>query len=362
MIKALIFDFDGTIFDSEITEYLSWKETYEAFGVTLPQDMWLNSIGGVGLFDPYEHLEKLVGRSLDKETILTNRRRRDEALTAQQVIMPGVTAYLQEAKQLGLKTAVASSSPHSWVDAGLERLGIADQFDWVSCRDDVGGKAKPNPDVYLAALAGLAVTADEALALEDSPNGMAAAQAAGIFCVVVPNQLTSQLQFEQPDYRIASLADMPLKQLLSHVSTNGAPYLNSNAKRLREFHAAVGDPLPAQITLRDADHFMLRKKLIDEEYGEVTAVYQQIITALQAGNSLDPVESLAPLVHELADLLYVVYGAIETLGIDADAVFQEVHRANLQKAGGPRREDGKILKPPGWQPADVESVIRKQVI
>ena len=67
---------------------------------------------------------------------------------------------------------------------------------------------------------------------------------------------------------------------------------------------------------------------------------------------------LAPLAHELADLLYVVYGALETCGLDADAVFAEVHRANMSKAGGPRRADGKLLKPPGWRPADVAAVLR----
>jgi predicted HAD superfamily Cof-like phosphohydrolase len=56
----------------------------------------------------------------------------------------------------------------------------------------------------------------------------------------------------------------------------------------------------------------------------------------------------------------VTYGAILTCGVDADAVFAEVHRANLSKAGGPRRADGKILKLPGWQPADVRSVIEQQ--
>lgn len=360
MIKALIFDFDGTIFNSEITEYISWKETYESFGVELPQDLWLNSIGGIGLFDPYEKLEELVGRPLDKGTILSKRRQRDMALLAQQSVMPGVMDYLLTAKQLGLKTAVASSSKHDWVDANLERLGIIDQFDCISCRDDVDGKAKPSPAVYSAALAALNVPAEEALALEDSPNGMLAAQAAGIFCVVIPNELTSQLPFEQPDYRITSLADMPLKQLLGHVSANGAPFLNSNAKRIREFHAAVGAPLPQSLTMRDVDHLALRQKLIQEEYEEVTAVYQQITEALMVGEELDSVETLTPLAHELADLLYVVYGAIESFGIDADAVFSEVHRANMQKAGGPRREDGKILKPPGWQPADVKSVIEKQ--
>ena len=360
MIKAIIFDFDGTIFNSEITEYISWKETYDSFGVELPQEAWLNSIGGVGLFDPYDTLEALTGRSLDREAILGKRKQRDMELLVQQSVMPGVIDYLLTAKQLGLKTAVASSSKHDWVDTNLERLGLIDQFDWISCRDDVGGKGKPAPDVYQAALTALDVSADEALALEDSPNGMVSAQTAGIFCVVIPNQLTSQLQFNQPDYRVNSLADMPLKQLLSHVSANGAPFLNSNAKRIREFHAAVGAPLPESLTMRDADHLALRHKLIEEEYEEVTAVYQKIITALQAGETLNPVEALTPLAHELADLLYVVYGAIESFGIDADAVFREVHRVNLQKAGGPRREDGKILKPPGWQPADVKAVIEKQ--
>jgi HAD superfamily hydrolase (TIGR01509 family) len=360
MIKAIIFDCDGLIIDSEMADYLSWKETYESYGVELPLDTWLENIGSINFFDPFDTLEALSGRSLDREQVTAQHSRRNYELLSQQTIMPGVMAYLQEAKQLGLKTAVASSSPHAWVDPLLERLAITDQFEWVSCRDDVGDVGKPDPDVYLAALAALNVSADEALALEDSPHGMAAAQAAGIFCVVVPNQLTSQLQFRQPDYRIASLADMPLKQLIGHVSANGAPYLNSNAKRIREFHAAVGAPLPNRLTMRDADHLALRHKLIEEEYEEVTAVYREMITALQAGQELDAIEAVTPLVHELADLLYVVYGAIESFGIDADAVFQEVHRANLQKAGGPRREDGKILKPPGWQPADVRTVLEKQ--
>ncbi len=360
MIKAIIFDFDGLILDSEMADYLSWKETYAFHGVALPMQTWLENIGSVSFFDPYETLEEMVGHPLDLAHVKAQRSQRNMEILAQQTILPGVLDYLHEAKQLGLKTAVASSSPHDWVDPLLARLHITDAFEWVSCRDDVGNIGKPDPAVYLAALAALGVAADEALTFEDSPHGMAAAKAAGIFCVVVPNQLTSQLPFNQPDYRLSSLADMPLKQLLSHVTANGAPFLNSNAKRIREFHAAVGAPLPRSLTLRDVDHLALRHKLIEEEYEEVTAVYQQIITALQTGETIDPVETLTPLAHELADLLYVVYGAIESFGIDADAVFGEVHRANLQKAGGPRREDGKILKPPGWQPANVKAVIDKQ--
>lgn len=126
----------------------------------------------------------------------------------------------------------------------------------------------------------------------------------------------------------------------------------SNADRIREFHEALGTDMPSQPTLPDVATLALRQALIYEEYEEVTAVFQQLIS----GQSDD----ITPLVHELTDLLYVVYGAIEACGVNPDPVFAEVHRANMQKMGGPRRADGKLLKPPGWQPADVRGVIERQ--
>jgi predicted HAD superfamily Cof-like phosphohydrolase len=126
----------------------------------------------------------------------------------------------------------------------------------------------------------------------------------------------------------------------------------SNADRIREFHEALGANLPIRPTLPDAATLALRQTLIREEYEEATAVFQNLIN----GQSDD----ITPLIHELTDLLYVVYGAIEACGVDPDPVFAEVHRANMQKMDGPRRADGKLLKPPGWQPADVMGVIERQ--
>lgn len=126
----------------------------------------------------------------------------------------------------------------------------------------------------------------------------------------------------------------------------------SNADRIREFHEALGAEMPSRPILPDAAMLALRQTLIREEYEEVTAVFQQLIN----GQSDD----ITPLIHELTDLLYVVYGAIEACGVDPDPVFAEVHRANMQKMNGPRRADGKLLKPPGWQPADVRGVIERQ--
>lgn len=116
----------------------------------------------------------------------------------------------------------------------------------------------------------------------------------------------------------------------------------------------MGGDAPDIPTVPSGKTLELRKTLIREEYEEVT----EALDAL-AKNRDDPT-ALAHLMHELADLLYVTYGAMVTCGVDADAVFAEIHRANMMKASGPRRADGKVLKPPNFKPADVAAVIAAQ--
>jgi len=127
----------------------------------------------------------------------------------------------------------------------------------------------------------------------------------------------------------------------------------TNADRIREFHEAMGADMPTQPILPDATILALRQTLIKEEYEEVTAIFQQLIKKQSS--------DITPLIHELTDLLYVIYGAIEACGVEPNPVFAEVHRANMQKMDGPRRADGKLLKPPDWQPADVRGVIERQL-
>lgn len=133
----------------------------------------------------------------------------------------------------------------------------------------------------------------------------------------------------------------------------------SNADKIREFHAAInGHAMPERPFVPDLPLLQLRQKLVDEEYAEVTAAFDQLAQAVAAGTA--ETAALTPLIHELTDLLYVTYGAILSCGVDADAVFDEVHQANMRKTSGPRRADGKQLKPAGWQPADVQGVIVRQ--
>lgn len=135
--------------------------------------------------------------------------------------------------------------------------------------------------------------------------------------------------------------------------------MQTNAARVREFHAAVGTPPPPGPTLPDPHVLNLRRTLIMEEYQETMEALAQLLTRQERGEITGTAE-LAQLAHELADLLYVTYGGLADCGIDADAVFAELHRANLQKTRGPRRADGKQLRPADWRPADIAGVVEHQ--
>src|SRR5512144_248010 len=126
MIKALIFDFDGLILDTETPEYQVWQKLYREHGFELPQDEWGKIIGGYGIstFDAAEHLAQLTQGRLDSVSLRARHRSESHALTLSQPMLAGVMDYLCEAKRLGLKLAIASSSPHSWVDVHTKRLGI----------------------------------------------------------------------------------------------------------------------------------------------------------------------------------------------------------------------------------------------
>ena len=126
-----------------------------------------------------------------------------------------MTDCLDDARRLGLRLAIASSSPHNWVDRYLTRLGLFDYFEIIKCADDVP-RVKPDPGLFLAALSALHLQADEAIVFEDSPNGLKAAKSAGLFTVAVPIVLTRQLGVDGADIVLPSLASLRLEELLSN--------------------------------------------------------------------------------------------------------------------------------------------------
>jgi len=217
-IKALIFDFDGLILDTETPEVDVWSEIYEGHGFRMPFDLWAETIGGYGIsnFNAAAHLNQLAGQTLDEEALHARYQLESRRRIASSPVRDGVMDYLAGARRLNLGLAIASSSAHQWVDAHLARLGLIHFFDKIVCSDDVPpGRTKPNPDLFLKALEQLQVRANEAIVFEDSPNGVKAANRAGIFVVAVPNSLTSRLSIEGEDLRLHSMSELPLSNLLA---------------------------------------------------------------------------------------------------------------------------------------------------
>jgi HAD superfamily hydrolase (TIGR01509 family) len=217
-IQALIFDFDGLILETEGPSYQSWNMVYRSFGLDLPFSIWSTIIGTTqGAFDPGLELKKQVREEIDWEAVESRRQASEQALIESQPILPGVVQYLQDARRLGLRTGLASSSSRRWVIGHLNRIALDSYFDCIRASDDVQF-VKPHPELYLSVLQGLAVKPQEAIALEDSPNGIQAAKQAGIFCVAVPNPLTKQLSLDHADLLLGSLAELPLQLLIDRVN------------------------------------------------------------------------------------------------------------------------------------------------
>lgn len=218
MIKALIFDFDGLILDTESPELQAWQEVFTKHGHELKLDLWADLVGRPRTyFDMYAHFNELNGTALDLDQLRQRRRARVVELVLNQSILPGIENYLSTAKRLGLKIGLASSSGGDYVRGHLRRLSLFGYFHATKCFEDTSAH-KPEPAPYLAVLEDLGIAASEAIAFEDSPNGITAAHAAGIFCVAVPNPITQCLSLDHADHRVKSLADEPLEQLMARAT------------------------------------------------------------------------------------------------------------------------------------------------
>jgi HAD superfamily hydrolase (TIGR01509 family) len=222
VIRALLFDFDGLIVDTETASFESWAEVYREHGRELPLERWVTIVGTTGGgFDPLEHLEELHG-PVDREAVTTRRREHELELLEIEGLRPGILDYLEEADRLGLRKAIVSSASRRWVDRHLIRLERAQHFDEIVTADHDPARSKPAPTLYLEALDRLGVAAGEAIAFEDSPNGVRAAKAAGLYTVAVPNGITASLGLDEADVRVESLAELPLPELLAALESQRA--------------------------------------------------------------------------------------------------------------------------------------------
>ncbi len=217
MIAALLFDFDGLIVDTEVATFQSWRDTYADYGVDLALDDWLPAVGTgtstAGAFDAVAHLEKLIGTRVDRDAVVARRARRKAELYVRAPVLPGVRERLDEARKLGLRTAIVTRNHEVRVTAKCAAVGLDHPWDAIVCANDT-----PTADktvLYRRALAILRARADEALAFEDSPSGVHAAKGAELRCVAVPNEITRSAPFHEADAVLSSLAERPLDEILA---------------------------------------------------------------------------------------------------------------------------------------------------
>jgi HAD superfamily hydrolase (TIGR01509 family) len=205
---------DGLILDTEGPVYTAWREEFAAHGCPpLTIEEWSAEIGTMGGLDLVGMIRARATRPFDEEAMHARRRGRCKELLDDETVQPGVVDWLDAAADHGLAVAIASSSQSQWVEPLLDRLGLRQRFGHIACYGD-GLAAKPEPDTYRAACAALGVEPDAAIALEDSPHGVAAAKAAGLWCVAVPHAITEQLDLTQADLVLRSLADISLRDAL----------------------------------------------------------------------------------------------------------------------------------------------------
>lgn len=209
--RALVFDFDGTILDTEVPVYRAWADLYAQHDIELDLARWQVTIGTADDPDHWTVLESMVG-TLDPALQDWRRARRDELLHAE-VPRPGVLSWLDDAGRLGIPVGIASSSPVEWVERHLDRLGLSHRFAFIACCNDVI-PAKPDPTSYRLACEQLGADPTRSIAVEDSPYGIAAAKDAGLFTIAVPHDLTASLDISRADLVVASLEEVRLADLV----------------------------------------------------------------------------------------------------------------------------------------------------
>ena len=207
-LRALLFDFDGLIVDTEWPIYQAWCQTFRDYGHSLSLETFNQCIGtNFDTWSPKTHLEELTGTRIDWDPLDCARQSSIEKNLEGAPAMPGIPESVHAGGKSGFKLGVVSSSSHRWVDGWLQRIGLFDQFNLTVCRDDAP-RIKPAPDLYLEAARQLDLNPGSCLVVEDSVNGVKAAKAAGMPSVAIPNRVTACCDFSLADHVLGSARDL----------------------------------------------------------------------------------------------------------------------------------------------------------
>ena len=206
-IKAVIFDQDGLMFDTERISVEAWHIMGEAWGIHL-EEAFLSTIRGMNIPDAAERFRQELGGSVDYLKFKEAKQERFEAMLRQKPVpvKPGLRELLAYLKEHGYKIAMATASTQEYSMENLRDAGITDFFDYIITGDMVE-HAKPDPEVFLKSAEALGERPEHCMVLEDSLNGVEAGIRGGFFTVMVPD-------LTQPDDVLRSRVDRVCTSLL----------------------------------------------------------------------------------------------------------------------------------------------------
>ena len=220
-LRALVFDFDGLILDTESSLIDAYGDVHAAHGVAFDREVFLRSVGHADYaFDPWHAFEKRA----DRVALEAERRSRNQARDRELPVLPGVAALMDGARGAGLRLGLASNSRHPHVEGHLGRLGLLGRFSFIACREDAPSP-KPEPDLYRLVLNRFGIAGKEAVAFEDSNTGTRAARRAGLWTVAVPNASTAHHDLSHAHLRLGSLAETNIEDLQARVAAGFRPRL-----------------------------------------------------------------------------------------------------------------------------------------
>ena len=197
-IKAIFFDHDGTLVDSEPVHYQLWRDVAATHGVALSEALYRDRYAGIPTADNAVDLvarfslEATPAALAEAKNLATRRFLACNAFP----LMPGVSDLVPWCHGAGLRLAIVTGAGHDGVQSTLRQHALGDYFETVVSGDDVAN-SKPAPDCYLLAVRRLGLLPSECVAIEDTEHGVNSAAAAGVRCLAVPNEMSRQHDFSQ---------------------------------------------------------------------------------------------------------------------------------------------------------------------
>ena len=201
---------DGVLLDSEPLHYKALSDVLRSQGHEWSREQ-NEQLLGTTVEDSFRIIAETVPLSVPVEAFVPVYNARIlEVLKESLDPAPGVPDLLEALTEAAVPLAVASSSLRSWVEATLASLEIARYFQAVVAGDEID-RGKPAPDIYLRAAGHLGISPDRCVAIEDAPNGVLSAKAAGMKVIAVETPYTSHLSLNEPDLQVAALTELQVR-------------------------------------------------------------------------------------------------------------------------------------------------------